>query len=226
MGHFWSCPVSTSFYVRSSANGQLNDPPKFKLQLDYTVKKLGQLVPDSVRSFPWKKAESSGMQQLQVLGQKALKWSLIALFILNSSSDIIYSISRNKELLIPFGLFLGCLTADFLKETSQDFFHSKVYFPSKVLFISYDLSSDILTVEYSVLQDNGMTWHPVGISCFFILVRIIAVYCLGRQSLLLHTVNGGLMQMLWHWISSSQPEGDNRTNVILEDASATSSAPS
>lgn len=199
MGHFWSCPVSTSFYVRSSANGQLNDPPKFKLQLDYTVKKLGQLVPDSVRSFPWKKAESSGMQQLQVLGQKALKWSLIALFILNSSSDIIYSISRNKELLIPFGLFLGCLTADFLKETSQEFFHSK---------------------------DNGMTWHPVGISCFFILVRIIAVYCLGRQSLLLHTANGGLMQVLWHWISSSQPEGDNRTNVILEDASATSSAPS
>lgn len=118
--------------------GSWNDPSKLKMRLGYAVKKLNECIPDSVHNFPWKRAESTAMQQLLVLGQKTLKWSLIALFIFSSSCDILSSISRNKELFIPFGLYLGCLTADFLKETSQEILQSKVYcIPGSFPFPTY-----------------------------------------------------------------------------------------
>lgn len=107
--------------------GSWNDPSKLKMRLGYAVKKLNEFIPDSIHNFPWKRAESTAMQQLLLLGQKTLKWSLIALLIFSCSCDILSSISRNKELLIPFGLYFGCLTADILKETSQEILQSKVY---------------------------------------------------------------------------------------------------
>lgn len=177
-----------------------NDPSKLKMRLVYAVKKLYGFIPDSIHNFPWKRAESIAMQQLLVLGQKTLKWSLIALFIFSSSCDILSSISRSKELVIPFGLYFGCLTADFLKETSQEILQSK---------------------------EAGMTWHLFGISFFFILVKVIAIYFSDLESFLLHIANGGLMQVLWHLVCSSQPGGDQGTNVIMDDdPSATSSAAS
>lgn len=109
--------------VKSSRMEHFNDPAKFKMHIDYAMKKLRELIPDSVQHFPWAKAESTAMGQLLMLGQEAFKWSLTAFFILSFVSDIINSISRNKELFIPFGLFCGCVVADFLKETSHEYFH-------------------------------------------------------------------------------------------------------
>lgn len=92
-------------------------------------KRIWEAAPDSVKDFPWKKAEDIVLQQLLLLGQEIVKWSLVTLFILSSISDVVFCISRNKELMIPIGLFVGCMMADFLKETSRELFpNSEVHF--------------------------------------------------------------------------------------------------
>lgn len=108
---------------------EFSDPNKFKTQINIARKKLWEVIPDSVKEIPWKKAEDILLEQLIFLGQKGLKWTFITLFIFSSLSDVIFSLSRNQELIIPFGLFVGCLMTDFIKETSQELFHhSEVYF--------------------------------------------------------------------------------------------------
>lgn len=191
--------ISACNPVKSSRMEPFNEPAKFKVYIDYAMKKLFEFIPDSVQNFPWAKAESAAMQHLLALGKEALKWSLVAIFVLSSVSDIIYCISRNKELVIPFGLFFGCVVADFLKETSQEFFHHS--------------------------QEKGRNWHLLGIGCFFVLFRIVTVSLSNEpQAFLLHAANGGLMQVLWQHKSSFQHEQDCKTNVTSADASSTSSA--
>ena len=108
---------------------EFSDPNKFKTQINIAMKKLWEVIPDSVKEIPWKKAEDILLEQLIFLGQKGLKWTFITLFIFSSLSDVIFSLSRNQELIIPFGLFVGCLMTDFIKETSQELFrHLEVYF--------------------------------------------------------------------------------------------------
>jgi len=76
------------------------------------------------------------MERLLFLGQKALKWTLIILFVFSSLSDVIFSISRNQELMIPLGLFVGCLMTDFLKEISRELFrNTEVYFSMHSSFL-------------------------------------------------------------------------------------------
>ncbi|KAL3514342.1 hypothetical protein ACH5RR_027059 [Cinchona calisaya] len=199
VGHVCSRRISAYNPVKSSRMEQFNEPAKFKVHINDAMKKLYEFIPDSVQNFPWAKAESVAMQHLLAIGQEALKWSLTALFILSSVSDIIYSISRNKELVIPFGLFFGCAVADFLKETSQKYFHHS--------------------------QERGKNWQLVGIGCFFVLVRIIAFsLSVEPQAFLLHAANGGLMLVLWQWKSSLQPEHDYRPNDLSEDAASTQTA--
>ena len=110
------------------AQFQFGEPNKIKEQLNIVKERLRENTPDSVKDFPWKKAENLLLQSLLFAGKKALKLSLVAFFVLSCLSDFIYSISRNQELMIPFGLIVGCLMTDFLKETSQEAFRSsKVY---------------------------------------------------------------------------------------------------
>lgn len=117
---------------------EFRDPNKFKMQINIVRKKLWEVIPDSVKEIPWKKAEDILLERLIFLGQKGLKWTLITLFIFSSLSDVIFSFSRNQELIFPFGLFVGCLMTDFIKETSQELFrHSEVYF---TLHSSHQLS--------------------------------------------------------------------------------------
>lgn len=186
------CRISACNPVKSSRMEQFNEPAKFKLHIADAMKNLSEFIPLSVQNFPWAKAENTALQHLLALGQVALKWSLTALFILSSASDFIYSISKNKELVIPFGLFCGCVVADFLNETSQELIRST--------------------------QERGKNWRLLGIGCFFVLVRIFAI-CVSvePQSFLLHAANGGLMQILWQWRTSSHPERDDANNVPLED---------
>lgn len=120
--------------VKVPTMGQFDESSKFKMQLCYAKQKLWDLFPDSLKNFPWEKAESVAVQQLLVYGKEVLKWLLTALFIGGSVFDTIYCISTNKELLVPFGLFAGCIMADFLKETSQEMLsNSKVVVCSSTL---------------------------------------------------------------------------------------------
>lgn len=104
------------------------EPHKIKLHLNYVREKVWDVMPDQVKEFPWKNAEAIALSHLMVTGQEALKWSLPTLFVLSFVSDVLYSISQNKELVFPFGLFVGCMITNFLKVTLLEFFpHSEVY---------------------------------------------------------------------------------------------------
>lgn len=108
-----------------------NEPNEVKKQIGIMKEKLIEAVPNSIQEFPWKKAQPILLDRLLLFMQEALKWSLVLYFILSSLSDVVYTFSINRELIIPVGLFVGCLIADFLKEISQELFHtsgSEVYF--------------------------------------------------------------------------------------------------
>ena len=76
----------------------------------------------------------------------------------------------------------------------------------------------LLIIWLSAWQERGKNWQLLVIGCFFVLVRIFAI-CIAvePQSFLLHAANGGLMQILWQWRTSLQPEGNDANNVPLED---------
>lgn len=100
------------------------EPSKVKLQLNIVKERLWHAIPDSAKEFPWRKAEDLLLKRLLLVGQKAFKWSLVILFLLSFLADVMYSISRNRELMIPFGLLAGCLMMDFLKEISMEVFQA------------------------------------------------------------------------------------------------------
>ncbi|KAL6012854.1 hypothetical protein ACLOJK_003343 [Asimina triloba] len=156
-------------------------------------KALWQTFPEPVKEFPWKKAEGVLLQQLFFLGQRALGWVLIILFVASSLSDVIFAISRNRELLIPVGLFLGCLMADFLKETSQELFPTT--------------------------QEEVLSRHFIGIGLSFVFIKFVSLY-LGIQgrAFLSHLGTGGLMQV-W-WLRKKLAEGTTASDQTVEPSSA------
>ncbi|CAK7347368.1 unnamed protein product [Dovyalis caffra] len=107
------------------------EPSKVKLQLNIVKERLWSAIPYSAKEFPWRKAEDVLFKRLLLVGQKAFKWSLITLFLFSSLSDVMFSISRNRELMIPFGLLVGCLMTDFLKEISMEVFQAPEENPGK-----------------------------------------------------------------------------------------------
>ncbi|KAI3880133.1 hypothetical protein MKW92_018414 [Papaver armeniacum] len=146
--------------------GQFGDPNKLKMQT----------FPEPVKEFPWKKAEDIMLQRLLFLGKEALKWLLITLFAFSSLSDILLSISKNKELLIPLGLFIGCVVSDIFKETSKELFPS------------------------ASAKEGGLKMNLVVIGAFFVFVKVVAAFlAVGGKVLLSHVGNGGLLQVLWMW---------------------------
>lgn len=114
-----ACHKSTTFSMKMAKAG-FGESSNFKLQLDVCKEKLWRVTPEPVKNFPWKEARDVLVERLLVAGGKALKWSLIALYIASFASDFVFSVLRNWELMIPFGLLVGCLMSDFFKEVAQE----------------------------------------------------------------------------------------------------------
>ncbi|XP_030455120.1 uncharacterized protein LOC115676366 [Syzygium oleosum] len=158
---------------------QFGESERLNVQLDTVTERLQEAIPDSVKHFPWKKAETVLLDRVVSLGQKALKWSLITLFVASSLSDVLFAISRNRELIIPIGLSVGCLLTGFLKEVTTEFYGDSQ-------------------------PDQGFIQHLTAISCFFVVLKFTSAFCgLGVRVFLLHVANGGLMQALWLWRNPS-----------------------
>lgn len=130
-------PNSVTRCVRLPTRAQLNDPSGINLHMNNIKDRLWYVIPNPVKEFPWKKAESIALKQFLITAKEALKWSLVAVLIFGSISDVLFSISMNKELLIPFGLFVGCVIANFLKEISRELFpNPEVSFAFPLLLVS------------------------------------------------------------------------------------------
>ncbi|KAL8487741.1 hypothetical protein ACS0TY_023717 [Phlomoides rotata] len=164
--------VSVTCSVKYPGMEYFNEQTNLMSLLNHTKVKLWTFVPGSVKQFPWKKAESVAQHKLLVLGKETLKWSLLGCFAFNCLSDIVYSISRNRELLIPLGLFVGILMTKFMDEISQE------------------LLSD---------HKGGCIKGLLGMSVFFVLLKVISAFFFGVNDFLFHVANGGLIQALWNW---------------------------
>ncbi|GFP87592.1 hypothetical protein PHJA_000902900 [Phtheirospermum japonicum] len=155
-----------------------HDPAKRIAFLNYTKDTLWKLIPDSVKDFPWKKAESVALHRFLILGKETLKWSLLACF-------------TNKELVIPFGLFVGSLMTKYFDEISQDLMHEHKY--------------------------GHVTWRLLAVSCFYVLVKLMSTCFRGGSDFLLHAANGGLMQAAWNWKDLPEQDGEK---CLSEDVSS------
>ena len=101
---------------------QFRMPDEAKMRMNAVKEQLWKSLPDSIKELPWKKVGDQLLKLLLSHSKEAFKWSFIAWFFLSFPSDILFAISRNQELMMPFGLFAGCFLADFMRETSEELF--------------------------------------------------------------------------------------------------------
>ncbi|XP_015972576.1 uncharacterized protein LOC107495878 [Arachis duranensis] len=186
------CTRTRSVKVKVSTADH-NEPNGVNMQLGVLGEKLRAAIPTSVQEFPWRKAEQIVLERVVFLVQEAAKWSLVLFFVFGSLSDVVYTFSINRELIMPVGLFVGCLMADFLKEISQELFHKS--------------------------EEKDLKWHLLGLYSFFVFVKFISTrFAIQPHVFLLHVGNGGLMQVLWSWRKSmenatSKSEENNTSNL-------------
>lgn len=154
--------------------GEPNKGHNQALEIKVVKEKLLEAIPVTVKELPWKRAADIALKQLLCLGEKALKWCLVAFFVLSFFSDVIFSISRNRELVIPFGLFVGCFVTDILKEALQ--------------------------LALPISEEKRFEKHLIGIGCLFAAVKFISYGLpIQAQVIVLNVANGGFLQVLWLW---------------------------
>jgi myb proto-oncogene protein len=169
--------TSTTLIKASAANHDEPDEVKMQIgivkeKLKEAMPKLIEAMPSPVQEFPWRNAQHTLLDRLLLLVQEALKWSIVVYFIFSTLSDVVYTFSINRELIIPVGLFVGCLIADFSKEISLELFRGS--------------------------EEND--WRRLGLCGLFVLVKLTSTWFSTQPGVfLLHVANGGLMQLLWHW---------------------------
>ncbi|CAM8935998.1 unnamed protein product [Rhodiola kirilowii] len=163
---------------------QLPEPNIPKMHLNEVKKRLFEVIPEPVKQVPWNKAESIFVNKLLVVGEKALKWIFIPLFALSAICDVIFSILKSKELLIPMGLFVGCTVSDFLNETFHELSHKS--------------------------EESGQSRQLLYISAFFVVTRFVcSSLSLSSSVFFMNFANGGLMQALWLWRNSQIASRNN-----------------
>ncbi|KAK1395965.1 Phosphoribosyl-AMP cyclohydrolase [Heracleum sosnowskyi] len=190
-------PISATRCVRLPTRAQLYDPSRINLHMNNIRERLWYVIPNPIKEFPWKKAETIALKQFLLTAKEALKWALVAVLIFGSISDVIFSISINKELLIPFGLIVGCMIANFLKEILRELFPNSE-------------------------QEGDLSWSLLAVSCFFVMVKILASYVTqGRQVIISHAANGVLMQILLPWRTSQEDANRDDEKNSVNEVSAT-----
>lgn len=198
----------SSVTVIRLTTAQLNEPNIPKIELNVVKKRLFEAIPEEVKQVPWKKAEKVFLNNLLGASVKALKFVFIPLFFLSFLCDVIFSILKNKELLIPIGLFIGCALSDFLNETFQDFFRESKVLPklslaSEVQRTSFVKNTDNILNNFQ--QDSGSSLQLLYISGLFVVTRIVcSSLSLTSSVFLMHIANGGLMQAVWLWRNSQE----------------------
>ncbi|KAF4355268.1 uncharacterized protein LOC115712783 [Cannabis sativa] len=172
---------------------QSGGPENVNMKINDVKEKLQKAIPDSVKELEWEKGADILVQQLLSLGQKAFKWLTVVLIAVSFLSDVIFTISRNQELVMPFGLLAGCLLADFFKETSIEVFPNS--------------------------QGKRLNWNLIVIGCFFVLVKFIsAFFGIRGKVFILHVANGGFLQVLWLWTTllKGKNEGNQENSLSQE----------
>ncbi|GFY85986.1 hypothetical protein Acr_04g0007240 [Actinidia rufa] len=159
-------PTSRTYSARIPTIAQFRELPKVMTHINNIREKLRDIIPRSVKDFPLKKPEDILLRQLLLVGKEALKWSLLALFVFSSVSDVIYCISKNKELMIPFGLFVGYGVTNFLMETSQELFPTTEVCCFIVLYYAVVESKDTLFCRKEACR--GIFW---ALGAFSLLLR-------------------------------------------------------
>ncbi|ONK76119.1 uncharacterized protein A4U43_C03F24130 [Asparagus officinalis] len=164
------CSIGCSIKSSSAHFGHSNNLASY---LNTLVDSLRDTYSEKIKEFPWRKARSIASEQFFIFAQKALKWSVVLLFGISFLSDIFIAVSKNRELLIPLGLFIGVTLADFLKESFQELFQNRA-------------------------EGEGFPRNLLGVGSFFVFVKLLSL-CFNVQGriALSHIGNGGLMQVLW-----------------------------
>ncbi|KAL9272785.1 hypothetical protein AKJ16_DCAP19262 [Drosera capensis] len=169
-----SSRISCSPSNMKPVTAQFKIPDEAKVLLATAKDKVWQYVPRPVKDLQWKRVGDVFLEQLVSFAQDVLKWSFVAWFCSSFVLDIIFTVSRNQELIMCLALFLGCSLAEFRMELYKDLFPN-----SEVKDMRRDL---------------------VVVGCFCIAFKLIALAVAVRgQVFLLHVANGGLMQLVWVW---------------------------
>ncbi|XP_045824894.1 uncharacterized protein LOC123917263 [Trifolium pratense] len=169
-------PHQTSSIRTTSIKASLadhNEPIEFKMQIVVTKEKHEEeeeeAMPNAVQEFTWRKALHTLLDGLQLL----VKWLLFLNFFVTFFATI-YLFSVNRELVIPVGLFGGCVVAHFMKEISLEWFHRS--------------------------EENALKWIRLGLCGFFVLVKFISTSLPEEPKHFFYSVGiGGLLQLLWYW---------------------------
>ncbi|THU58616.1 hypothetical protein C4D60_Mb03t16240 [Musa balbisiana] len=190
--HLRRQPIRHSI-MKLQAAGKFAEPNKATSYFKDLADRIWEASPKLLKEFPWEEAKDMVVRQLFFLGKKALRWSFIVLYAISFLSDISLAISRDRELLVPIGLFVGVALADFIKESLQEFLKSRI-------------------------EDGDPNTYLLGIGSFFVFVSLC--FKLQGKVLLSHIGNGGLMQVLWLARKLQQTDDIKNQNALSTDASS------
>ncbi|KAL4615530.1 hypothetical protein ACB092_07G132300 [Castanea dentata] len=153
--------------------GQSDDHGKFKLDhLMNKARKLWDNCPQSVKSFPWKKALGNFVQLILDLTLVVVKYLCVPLLAVSSLSEMSYCAHERKLFLVPAPLVIGITVAGVLRETALD------------------LSPR--------LKDAEVPWHLIAMAIFFTLIKLPGPYYpYWGRIFIPHFANGGLWRTLW-----------------------------
>lgn len=170
---FQNSRLKISCTMNMSAD-QSDDRGKFRL--DHVMGKASELwdnCPQSVKSFPWKRALENFIQLVLDLILAVVKYLCVPLLAVTSLSEMSYCAHERRLFLIPLPFLTGVFLAGVLKETGED------------------LSS--------VLKDAEVPWHLISIAAFFTFLKLLGPYFpYWGRIFIPHFANGGLWRTLWY----------------------------
>ncbi|KAG0494753.1 hypothetical protein HPP92_005747 [Vanilla planifolia] len=158
--------------LKASAGAFFADQTKFSENFHNITRQFLEMSPDSLKDISWKKAKMTVKESLISLGYDVVKWFLVTVLVVSFISDVFLAVSANREMLVPLGLFIGVMMADFLKESSHQFFENT--------------------------EQRGNDIQKWGLGLLFVSIRFVFIsFRIRGWMLLSHISNGALMQIIW-----------------------------